>query len=72
MLASFCVEKAGHWQSSLRAPTPFSVAPLNECPTRPGHGSSVGGPTVTNNGTREEFTLLILPPSKSGSDIYVV
>ena len=31
-------------------------------------GSSVGGPTVMNNGTREEFTLRILPPSKSGSD----
>ena len=32
-------------------------------------GSSVAGPTVTNNGTREVFTLhvLLLPPSESGS-----
>ena len=62
-----CLEKAGHWQSSLRVP--FSVAALNECPTVPLCGLSVEGLTVTSNATRGEFTILILPPSKSGSDV---
>ena len=68
LLASFCIEKAGRWQRppflclSLYLPS-MSARPVPLCI------SSGGGPTVTNNGTWEEFLLLILPPCKSVSSV---
>ena len=58
------------WTSLTASAHEFSIYKKmseNNCHTRPAMRSFVAGPTVMNNGTREAFTLILLPPSESGS-----